>query len=106
MGMEALHSPDSHHRAEGARSDRWTPSSRSDVSIRRDKDGILRFRLEREVEPTDIMTLAEAAAFLRKSTQTLLNWRKKYPAFPIEKWGGQWVVIRPYFEAFLLHGYA
>jgi hypothetical protein len=104
--MQALHPPNSDQRPGPSRSDRWVPSSRSDVSIRRDKDGILRFRLERDVEPSDIMTLAEAATFLRKSTQTLLNWRKKYPAFPIEKWGGQWVVIRPYLEAFLLHGYA
>lgn len=104
--MEAVHPANPDQRPTRPRSDRWAPSSRSDVSIRHDPDGILRFRLERDVEPSDIMTLAEAAAFLRKSKQTLLNWRKKYPAFPIEKWGGQWVVIRPYLEAFLLHGYA
>ena len=98
--------PISNQRPELRRRDRWAPSSRSDVSIRWDKDGTLRFRLERAVEPEDIMTLAEAAAFMRKSTQTLLNWRKKYPAFPLEKWGGQWIVIRPYLEAFLLHAYA
>lgn len=91
-------------------SDGWTRSARRDVWIRPDSDGRIRamsdYSLERDLEPADIMTLAEAAAFLRKSTQTLLNWRKKYPAFPIEKWGGQWVVIRPYLEAFLLHGSA
>ena len=102
--MEPLSS--AHAAKPSGRIDRWAPSARSDVSIRRDKDGVLRYRLERDVEPEDLMTLAEAAAFVRKSTQTLLNWRKKYPGFPIEKWGGQWIVVRPYLEAFLLHGYA
>jgi hypothetical protein len=102
--MESLSS--AHAAKPSGREDRWAPSARSDVSIRRDKDGVLRYRLERDVEPEDLMTLAEAAAFVRKSTQTLLNWRKKYPGFPIEKWGGQWIVVRPYLEAFLLHGYA
>jgi hypothetical protein len=61
------------------------------------------YRLERDVEPRDLMTLAEAAAFLRKSTQTLLNWKKQNPVFPVRKMGGHWIVNRPYLNAFLLH---
>ncbi len=79
-------------------------SARHDVWIKLDRSGqISEYRLDRELEPTDVLTLTEAAAFLRKSTQTLRNWAVNEPAFPAKKMGGQWVVIRPYLDAFLLH---
>ena len=40
------------------------------------------------------LTAAEAAALLSKIGQTLRNW-KKTSAFPMNKLGGPWIVIRP-----------
>ncbi len=83
------------------------PSAVPDVLIKLDgHDQIADYRLERPLEPHDINTLAEAADSLPWSGQTLVNWKRKNPAFPIKKLGGQWIVVRPYLEAFLLHGYA
>lgn len=83
------------------------PSARPDVSIKVDEAGrIQKFRLERALEPRDIEKLAETASWLRKSTQTLRNWKKKNPAFPLELMGGHWVVIRPFLDAYLLHDWA
>jgi hypothetical protein len=57
-------------------------------------DQIIKYLLERTVEPRDILTVAEAAALLRKTGRRLRNW-KKASAFPMTKLGGQWIVIRP-----------
>jgi hypothetical protein len=83
---------------------RWVRSAREDVWIRLDRSGqISDYRLDRALEPEDVLTLSEAAAFVRRSTQTLRNWAAKQPAFPGKKMGGHWVVIRPYLDAYLLH---
>lgn len=80
-------------------------SAVADVLTRLDgHDQIADYRLERPLEPRDINTLAEAASSLPWSGQTLVNWKKKNPAFPLKKMGGQWVAIRPFLDAFLLHG--
>ena len=87
------------------RDDRWVPSAIPDVSIKLGADdAIEEYRLERPLEPADINTLAEAARSLPWSGQTLVNWKKKNPSFPLKKMGGQWVAIRPFLDAFLLHG--
>lgn len=87
------------------RDSRWVPSAVPDVLIKLDgHDQIADYRLERPLEPRDINTLAEAANSLPWSGQTLVNWKKKNPAFPLKKMGGQWVAIRPFLDAFLLHG--
>ena len=89
------------------RDGRWVPSALPDVLIKLDgHDQIVDYRLERPLDPRDINTLAEAADSLPWSRQTLVNWKRKNPAFPLKKMGGQWVAIRPFLEAFLLHGHA
>lgn len=91
-------------RAGVSRNGRWVQSARPDVSIRLDPSGqIIDYRLERELQPDDVLTLAEASAFVRRSTQTLRNWAVARPSFPAKKMGGHWVVIRPYLDAYLLH---
>ncbi|HEX3804034.1 MAG TPA: hypothetical protein VHV75_14435 [Solirubrobacteraceae bacterium] len=80
------------------------PSATPDVLIKVHSDGqIGDFRLERNLEPRDLLTVAEAGALVRKTGQTLRNWKRQNAAFPMKKMGGQWIVIRPYLEAFLLH---
>ncbi len=100
--MDALRAEDSGKRPK-TRDDRWVQSAIPDVSIKLDGEDqrIEEYRLERPLEPRDINTLAEAANSLPWSGQTLVNWKKKNPAFPLKKMGGQWVVIRPFLEAFL-----
>lgn len=89
------------------RDGRWLPSAVPDVLIKLDgHDQIADCRLERPLEPRDINTLAEAASSLPWSGQTLVNWKKRNPTFPLKKMGGQWVVIPPSLDAFLLHGHA
>ncbi|MDA8069128.1 MAG: helix-turn-helix domain-containing protein [Actinomycetota bacterium] len=81
----------------------WIRSAIRDVSIRLDDDGgVVEYRMERGPEAREILTLAEAATFLRRSKQTLVNWSQTL-AFPLRKLGGQWVVYRPCLEAYLIH---
>lgn len=102
--MDAVRPADRDNRTK-PRSDPWVPSAIPDVSIKLGShDEIEDYRLERPLEPRDINTLTEAANWLPWTGQTLVNWKKKNPAFPLKKMGGQWVAIRPFLEAFLLHG--
>ena len=102
--MEAFNQSKSEQR-QGSRTDQWVPSAIPDVLIKLGSDDEIKdYRLERPLEPRDINTLAEAARSLPWTGQTLVNWKKKNPAFPLKKMGGQWVAIRPFLEAFLLHG--
>jgi hypothetical protein len=86
----------------------WLPSGVPDVLIKLDGSGrIVGFHLERTLNVDDLWKVSEAAKFVRKANQTIRNWYKADPdGFPLRRMGGTQVIIRPFFEAYILHEFA